>query len=791
MSHLQTLTAQKKLSHEQIAAFIELAEQGKMNLSQQAAILSGLNVKGITDQELAGFAKILLKKMPETVDFPGAIDICGTGGSGLPRINTSTISAFVLSALGVSIAKHGNRAASGRFGSFDLLQQMGVKVDLSLQHLEQLGKQLHLNFLYARQFHPTMRHFAQVRQEIAFPTVFNLLGPLLNPAAPTMQIIGTPFRHQMKLIAETAKRLGKKHVMVVCGEDGLDEVTLSGKTFVIELNRGKIRSFTLTHAAFGITSARFEEIAGGNAKRNTDIALEILEGKSKSRHLDLVLVNCALALKLSGRVSNLKKAYQLAKECIISGKAYRQFLAYKKASHAPSVLLEIAHNTQKEVSQRKRKLPLKKFLKKLRPSDRDFRSAILGTSTTLIAEIKRSSPSEGVLRNGKFDVGGIAKTYEASGAKAISVLTDKKFFGGDLGNLRKAQAATKHTPLLRKDFIIDEYQIYEARHFGADAILLIAALLTPEVMNQFIGIAKSLNMQALVEVHTEAELKEVLTTNAEIIGINNRDLHTFKTDLKTTDQLCKKIPQNKIVVAESGINSRQQLLRLPKKVRSVLVGTSLMKSENIQKKVFELIGKPKPLVKICGVQTIQEALLAQKYGADFVGLNFVPSSSRRISYQIGANIAKALHQRGGTKVVGVFRNQSLEEVNRSAQSVGLDSIQLSGDEPPAYVKKCSKPVIKGISMIRKSSINKVKRYLGKAHLVLLDGKDPGSGTAFDHRALRKLKVPFLLAGGMSPENVRQVLKEVQPVGVDVASGVENNGKRDLKKIRLFLQRARS
>lgn len=791
MNLLHTLNDRKKLSHEQIAGFIEQAEHGKINLAQQAAVLSGLNVKGITSQELASFAKILLKKMPEAIAFPGALDICGTGGSGLHRINTSTISAFVLSAIGIRIAKHGNRAASGRFGSFDLLDAMGIKFDLSPKHLGQLGQQLNLNFLFARQFHPAMRHFAQVRQELGVPTVFNLLGPLLNPASTTTQIIGTPFRHQMKLIAKTAKRLGKKRVLVVCGEDGLDEVTLTARTFVTELHHGKVRNYVLSPSSFGIQSAQFADIAGGDAKKNTNLALEILQGRCKSRHLDLVLINCALALKISGVTSNLKKAYQLAKECISSGKAYRHFLAYQKASHAPSILLEIVRNTRKEVEQRKRKLPLKKFVKKLQPSDRDFRSALLGASTTLIAEIKRSSPSEGTLRQGKFDVGGIAKIYEASGVKAISVLTDKKFFGGDLGNLPKARAATKFTPLLRKDFIIDEYQIYEARHFGADAILLIAAILTPEEIDRFIAIAKSYHMDALVEVHTGEELKEVLTTRAEIIGINNRDLHTFKTDLKTTIKLCKKIPQNKIVIAESGINSRQQLLRLPKKVRSVLVGTSLMKSGDIQKKIFELIGKPKPLVKICGVQSVEEALLCQKHGASFVGLNFVPTSPRRISYQIGANIAKALQQRGGTKVVGVFQNQSLEEVNRAAQSVDLDFIQLSGDEPLSYLKRCVRPVIKGISMVRRNSLKKVNRYLGKVHLVLLDGKEPGSGKGFDHRSLRELKTPFMLAGGMSPDNVRQALKEVRPAGVDVASGVESHGKRDLKKIRLFLQRARS
>jgi len=781
---ITSLNKGKNLKADQVSFFLNESEQEKLNLAQQAAVLTALNIKGVSATELAYFAKHLQAKMPELIHFPEAIDICGTGGSGLSRINTSTISAFIISALAVPVAKHGNKAASGRFGSFDLLETLGVKIDLGKNELDKIADNLNLALIFARKFHPVMKHFAKVRTELAFPTIFNLIGPLINPAGTKNQIIGTAFLDQMKLIAKTAKKIGKKNVLVVSGEDGLDEVTLTGKTFVTELKNKNIRSYTLTPKSFGVSKCSFENIKGGSAKSNTQIALEILQGKCKTRHLDLVLINSALALKLAGKVKSLKKGYQLAREVVDSGTAYQQFLQYKQASQAPSILLEIVSHKKKELAKRQAKMPLSKLKKQVKLSDRDFRTALLRKDISLIAEIKKASPSAGVLRKGLFNVSKIANLYEASNTQGISVITDKSFFHGELEYLSKARAATVHTPLLCKDFIIDEYQIFEARKYGADAVLLIAAILSKEEIEKFIKTAKSLIMDCLVEVHTEEELKMVLDTDAEIIGINNRDLNNFKVNIKTTDHLCKKIPRNKIVVSESGISSKAALRKLPQKVDAVLVGSALMKEKYPQNKIKSIFGSRKPLLKICGVQSSKEALHCQKLGVDFIGLNFVPASQRRVSYQLAAQIIKEVRKqkKNALKVIGVFQDHEVSEINKAAEHLDLDYVQLSGAEPLSLLKKINKDVIKGISIKRKSDLNKAKKYYPRVAHVLLDSKLPGSGQSFDHLLLKNFDLPYFLAGGINQDNLAETINTYQPYVVDIASGAETAGKRDLKKI---------
>ncbi|MGE3278255.1 MAG: bifunctional indole-3-glycerol-phosphate synthase TrpC/phosphoribosylanthranilate isomerase TrpF [Candidatus Altimarinota bacterium] len=785
---LNILGERKDFSAENIAAFIEGVEHGKIHPVQQAAILSALNVKGITSKEVAGFVQVLSQKIPEVLSLPNAIDLCGTGGSGLPRINTSTLAAFIVSGMGVPVAKHGNNAASGRFGSFDLLEKLEIAHDVPTNKLQKIYEQLGLCFLYAKKFHPVFKHFASVRKDLGIKTIFNLLGPLLNPAGAQRQIIGTSSKEQMMLMAEAAKILKRKHIMVVCGHDGLDEVTLTGKTFVAELKQGQIRTYSLSPKSFGVSAAAFADIKGGDGNFNEKVAREILQGTCQTRHLDLVLINCALALKLAGKYSNLKKAYQEAKKYVNSGQAYSHFMAYKNATTTPGILLDIVLHKKQEVEKRKKNLPLKKLIRKLRPSDRDFTSALLQKGISLIAEIKKASPKEGLIVKGPFSVDRIARIYEQSGARAISVLTDEKYFQGSLQNLRKAREATKDIPLLCKDFIVDEYQIYEARSFGADAILLIAGILTKDQVQIYLRVADELKMAAICEVHNEEELKMVLETGAEIIGINNRDLNSFKVSLNTTSKLAKKIPANKIIISESGISTRAHLKKLPKQTDAILVGTSILRSPDITKKIQGLIGKPKPMIKLCGIRSLEQAQLCAKLGVDFIGLNFVPTSPRRISYQLGSQIIQKIReQKTGTKVVGVFQNQDLNEINTAAEKIGLDFIQLSGDEPITFVKKCKRPVIKGVSIIRKGSLNKAARYVPYVKYLLLDSAQPGSGKGFDHKILKKFPHKFFLAGGIRLENVRDILKLVQPFGVDTASGIETDGEVDLKKIQKFIK----
>ena len=257
-----------------------------------------------------------------------------------------------------------------------------------------------------------------------------------------------------------------------------------------------------------------------------------------------------------------------------------------------TILDEIYKHKLSEVAEDKRRVSLETLKEqcKKKQKARSFGAALKSnTNIRIIAEIKKASPSLGIIRE-DFNPVEIARIYEASDAAAISVLTDEKFFQGNLSYLTDVKKSV-NLPILRKDFIIDSYQIYEARSAGADAILLIAALLSKEEIQRYLELAGELDMDCLVEVHSEAELKKVLQTNAHIIGINNRDLATFKTDLETTVRLRPMIPAENIVVSESGIKSRTDVEKLMKEgVDAILVGETLMKSDDISAKLRELLG---------------------------------------------------------------------------------------------------------------------------------------------------------------------------------------------------------
>lgn len=255
------------------------------------------------------------------------------------------------------------------------------------------------------------------------------------------------------------------------------------------------------------------------------------------------------------------------------------------------ILDKIISYKREEIKRDKAITPLAELEKRLAsaPKVRKFKAAISKTNKiNLIAEVKKASPSKGVIRE-DFDPVRIAKIYESNGASALSVLTDEKFFQGSLSYLIQIREAVK-LPILRKEFIIDEYQIYQSRVFGADAILLIVACLTSDELKRLYNLATDLKLDSLVEVHTVVELKTALEVGCEIIGINNRDLKTFHTDINTTFRLKELIPDDRIVVSESGINSALDVIKLKScHINAILVGEALMKEKDIGKKMKELI----------------------------------------------------------------------------------------------------------------------------------------------------------------------------------------------------------
>lgn len=256
-----------------------------------------------------------------------------------------------------------------------------------------------------------------------------------------------------------------------------------------------------------------------------------------------------------------------------------------------SFLKKIIQNKKREVEMSKQAMPLDSFRHKLKNSERDFKEALSKNRLSLIAEFKRASPSQDFIRQKDAFIGSgrFFEIISAYGkyADAISVLTDEKFFGGGLSDMEAVGKMTK-LPILRKDFIIDEYQIYESRLYNADALLLISSELPNDKLNRFIRIAKSLRMSCLVEAHTEEELKRVLDSDAEIIGINNRNLDTLEIDTGTTLRLMGKIPNDKIVVSESGILSKDYVNKLKGKVNAILVGNYFMNSKNLEEEILSL-----------------------------------------------------------------------------------------------------------------------------------------------------------------------------------------------------------
>ena len=258
----------------------------------------------------------------------------------------------------------------------------------------------------------------------------------------------------------------------------------------------------------------------------------------------------------------------------------------------PDVLRRILAHKREELALRMNATPADEMAEMAAdaPPPRDFVAAVRRDEVRIIAEIKRASPSEGAIRAGQFDSAAIASEYEAGGAAALSVLTDERFFGGHLDHLCAAREATK-LPVLRKDFVVDEYQVYEARAAGADAVLLIVAALEPLILRQLQALAEELGLAALVEAHDEHELQVALDCGAEMIGVNNRDLRSFTVDLGTTERLARMVPDHRVLVAESGVHTRGDIERVARAgADAALVGTALMRARRPGEALRELAG---------------------------------------------------------------------------------------------------------------------------------------------------------------------------------------------------------
>jgi anthranilate synthase/indole-3-glycerol phosphate synthase/phosphoribosylanthranilate isomerase len=479
----------------------------------------------------------------------------------------------------------------------------------------------------------------------------------------------------------------------------------------------------------------------------------------------------------------------------------------------------------------------------------------------VMAEMKRASPSKGII-DGNAHAGAQALAYAQGGANVISVLTEPKWFKGTLNDLTLARKAVDGMPnrpaILRKDFIIDTYQIKEARLAGADTLLLIVAMLTDSHLKELYDYSVSLGMEPLVEVNNPEEMKRALAIGAKVVGVNNRNLHDFVVDMGTTSRLAEAAKEGGVILAAlSGITGRTDVEKYIKEgVGAVLVGEALMRSHNKKAFIHDLLGLTKepavteykrPLVKICGMQTLDAAVSATMAGADMIGMILAPNTKRTVSMTQAAAIIKVVRSVKGESdaskqdaipsattddwfsyhasliathprkplMVGVFRNQPLQEVVSTSKALGLDVVQLHGRIENIEWSKYL-PGVLVIRVFHVASNGEVGRHdlvdvtrESYHHVIALDtaskvqGQEGGAGEIFDWSLAKTIsshnpiadrvegveqrRIPIMLAGGLNTSNVADAIAQVQPFIIDTSSGVETDGRKDIGKIQAFIQ----
>ena len=309
--------------------------QGEATDAQIACYITALRMKGETVEEITGSARVMREKaVPVRVDAAYQVDTCGTGGDMAHTFNISTTAAFVVAGAGVAVAKHGNRSVSSKSGSADVLQALGVNIEMPSSRCEECIREVGIGFLFAPMMHQAMKYAIGPRREIGIRTIFNVLGPLTNPARVTSQIMGVYAADLTGLLARALGNLGAKHAFVVHGMDGLDEITITDKTKVSEFRDGNVKDYFLHPSDFGFSIARPDMLKGGEAKDNAAITLDILNGK-KGPCREIVLMNSAAALASSGRATDLKAGIAVAAESIDSGAALRKLEQLKQFTNKP------------------------------------------------------------------------------------------------------------------------------------------------------------------------------------------------------------------------------------------------------------------------------------------------------------------------------------------------------------------------------------------------------------------------------------------------------------------------
>jgi len=330
---IKEAAARNNLSYETAEAVMDEIMQGTASDIQMAAYLTAMSVKGETIDEIAGSAAGMRKHCIRLLHDMEVLEIVGTGGDKANSFNISTTSAIVISAAGIPVAKHGNRAASSKCGSADVLEALGVDITVTPEHSLSMLKTINICFLFAQNYHIAMRYVGPVRRELGIRTIFNILGPLVNPAGANMELLGVYEESMVKPMAQVLCNLGVKNAFVVFGQDGLDEISMSAPTSICEVRNGDLNYFTITPEQFGFKRCNKSELVGGSPQENAFITREILFGRGGAKK-DAVILNSAAAIHIAKPDVGFKEAIEIASETITSGKALKQlekFIEYSRA----------------------------------------------------------------------------------------------------------------------------------------------------------------------------------------------------------------------------------------------------------------------------------------------------------------------------------------------------------------------------------------------------------------------------------------------------------------------------
>lgn len=446
------------------------------------------------------------------------------------------------------------------------------------------------------------------------------------------------------------------------------------------------------------------------------------------------------------------------------------------------VLGEIVARKRSDVAARLSGSSLESLRGQAPRTHRSLAQALARPGARFVMEVKRASPSQGTLRSAA-DPAALARAYRGA-ADAVSVLTDTPYFGGSLDDLAAVRAAYDG-PLLAKDFIVDPRQVPEARIRGADAVLVMLSVLDDAEAAAVMAEAERLGMEALVEAHDEAEVSRAVALGASLIGINNRDLRTLQVDLAVTERLAGLVPADRLLVAESGIESRADVERLARHADAFLVGSALMRAADPGEAARALAyGR----VKLCGITNADDLQLAAEAGAVFAGLIFVPGTPRAITRAQAEPIAEAA-ERAGIATVGVFRNEKVMEVALAARALGLRAVQLHGEEDARYIRALRNLLPETCEIWAAGAVGRdlPEPRMGADRVLfdsLVEGRSGGTGRVFDWSRIegRPELRRGLVAGGLNPGNARAAA-HLGAYAVDVGSGVEASpGRKDPAKV---------